>query len=48
MYIERDDFDIEITKVPQITEYFRAFKAMITQKSEVYQREINFLKDQIQ
>ncbi len=36
LYIERDDFDIEITKVPQITEYFRAFKGMITQKTEVY------------
>ena len=29
LYIERDDFEIEITKVPQITEYFRAFKALM-------------------
>lgn len=48
LYIERDDFEIEISKVAQITHYFRAFKAMMAQKSEAYQREINFLTSQVQ
>ena len=47
LYIERDDFEIEITKVPQITEYFRAFKALMLQREQAHQRETTFLRGQL-
>ena len=43
MYVERDDFEIEITNVAQITEYFRIFKTLILQKEDIHRREVNFL-----
>lgn len=47
MYIEQDDFEIEITNVAQITEYFRIFKTFIRQKDDIQQREVRFLQSQI-
>ncbi len=47
MYVEKDDFEIEITNVSQITEYFRIFKTLIVRKEEIHQKETAFLKSQI-
>ncbi|TNV82535.1 hypothetical protein FGO68_gene10349 [Halteria grandinella] len=48
MYIEKDDFEIEIANVAQITEYFRIFKTFIKQREQIHQKEVTFLQSQIQ
>ena len=46
--MERDDFEIEITNVAQITEYFRIFKVMLQIKERQHQNEVRFLKSQVE
>ena len=46
--MERDDFEIEITNVAQITEYFRIFKVMLQIKEGRHQNEVRFLQSQVE
>jgi len=46
--VERDDFEIEITNVAQITEYFRIFKVMLQIKEGRHQNEVRFLQSQVE